>query len=268
MSKSIVIQEHLRPALRKVLGCEDYRQQEQLLTRADRILKERGMEKRFVELSVKVYQEAAIGPVQLKDLMRHSERSEKALRCTVLKNILGEDFREMSVRLAQCELFRWFCRLPELEEVRVPGKSTLQGYSTWLPHEEMGQVLRQLREAMGDEDRAKEIGLENELDMDVALGGHDVPESEHSLSGGLGIAEGCGANAHEGDHSDPEAWATDANARTGGVFGNNERAGDGDERGVAAQARKQESAQERATGDEKDLQDGERTLAPIPAGTR
>ena len=168
MSKIILIQEHLRPALRKVLDCEDYRQQEQLLTRADRILKESGMEKRFVELSVKGYEAAAIGPVQQKDLVRHSERSEKALRCTVLKNLLGEDFREMSVRLAQWELFRWFCKLPELEVVRVPGKSTLQGYSTWLPHEEMKQVLRQMREAMRDEDRAKEIGSENELDMDVA----------------------------------------------------------------------------------------------------
>ena len=168
MSKTILIQEHLRPALRKVLGCEDYRQQEQLLTRVDRILKESGMERRFVELSVKGYEAEVIGPVQLKELVRHSERSEKALRCTVLKNLLGEDFREMSVRLAQCELFRWFCKLPELEEVRVPGKSTLQEYANWLPHEEMVAVSRQLREAMGDEDRAKEIGMENELDMDVA----------------------------------------------------------------------------------------------------
>ena len=50
MSKTILIQDHLRPALRKVLGCEDYRQQEQLLTRVDQILKESGMEKRFVQL--------------------------------------------------------------------------------------------------------------------------------------------------------------------------------------------------------------------------
>ena len=35
----------------------------------------------------------------------------------------------MSVRLAQCELFRWFCKLPELEAVRVPGKSTLAAYT-------------------------------------------------------------------------------------------------------------------------------------------
>ena len=168
MSKTILIQDHLRPALPTVLGCRDYQEQEQLLVRADRILRVSGVERRFVGLSLERYQAAAAGPVSQGDLARQSERSEKALRCTVLKNILGEDYREMSVRLAQCELFRWFCKLPELEAVRVPGKSTLQEYANWLPHEEMGKVLAQLREAMADEDRAKEIGLEAELDMDVA----------------------------------------------------------------------------------------------------
>jgi hypothetical protein len=42
MSKTILIQEHLRRALPVVLGCWDYRQQEQLLVRVDRILRERG----------------------------------------------------------------------------------------------------------------------------------------------------------------------------------------------------------------------------------
>ena len=110
MSKTILIQDHLRPALPTVLGCRDYQQQEQLLVRADRILRVSGVERLFVGLSLERYQSAAAGPVSQGDLVRHSERSEKALRCTVLKNILGEDYRETSVRLAQCELliFGWF----------------------------------------------------------------------------------------------------------------------------------------------------------------
>lgn len=168
MSKSILIQDHLRPALPTVMGCRDYQEQEQLLVRVDRVLRVSGVERLFVRLSLERYEAAAAGPVSARELVRQSERSEKALRCTVLKNILGEDYREMSVRLAQCELFRWFCKLPELEAVRVPGKSTLQEYANWLPHGEMGKVLAQLREAMADESRAREIGLEAELDMDVA----------------------------------------------------------------------------------------------------
>lgn len=168
MNKTILIQDHLRPALPTVLGCRDYQEQEQLLIRADRILRVSGVERLFVGLSLERYQAATAGPVSPGDLIRQSERSEKALRCTVLKNILEEDYRGMSVRLAQCGLFRWFCKLPELEAVRVPGKSTLQEYANWLGHEEMGKVLGQLREAMADEERAREIGLEAELEMDVA----------------------------------------------------------------------------------------------------
>ena len=168
MNRTILIQERLRPALPTVLGCRDYREQEQLLVRVDRILRESGVERLFVGLSLERYEAAAARPVSQRDLVRQSERSEKALRCTVLKNILGEDYREMSVRLAQCQLFRWFCRLPELESVRVPGKSTLQEYANWLPHGEMEKVLGLLREAVSDEQRAREIGLEAELDMEVA----------------------------------------------------------------------------------------------------
>ena len=167
MNQTILIQEHLRRALPKVLGCRDYEEVEQLLVRTDHILRESGVERLFVGLSLERFTAGAAGKVSYEALVGQSERSERALRCTVLKNFLGEDYREMSVRLAQCELFRWFCKLPELEVVRVPGKSTLHEYATWLEHQEMEKVLGALIGAMAEETRAREIGLEAELDMDV-----------------------------------------------------------------------------------------------------
>jgi len=59
MSKTILIQDHLRRALPKVLVCRDYREQEQLLVRADRILRVSGVERLFVSLSLERYQAAA-----------------------------------------------------------------------------------------------------------------------------------------------------------------------------------------------------------------
>ena len=93
MNKIILIQDHLRPALPKVLGCKDYAQQEQLLVRTDKILRESGVERLFVRLSLDRYGKAKTASPG--NLVRQSARSEKALRCTVLKNLLGEDFREM-----------------------------------------------------------------------------------------------------------------------------------------------------------------------------
>lgn len=150
------------------------------MLKVDRILTESGVEQLFTRLSLERYEADSVASAHgtgvdekakkpsLWELTKQAERSEKALRCTVLKNLLGEDFREMSVRLAQCALFRWFCRIPELEMVRVPSKSTLQSYAHWLPHEDMAKVLGQLREAMASEERAKEMGLEAELEMSVA----------------------------------------------------------------------------------------------------
>ena len=52
MEKIIEIQEHLRPALPRVIGCKDYQEQEKLLERVDQILKASGVEAKFVRLSL------------------------------------------------------------------------------------------------------------------------------------------------------------------------------------------------------------------------
>lgn len=52
--------------------------------------------------------------------------------------------------------------------IRVPGKSTLHDYAHWLSGEEMEEVLGALTRAVSDESQAREIGLENELDLSAA----------------------------------------------------------------------------------------------------
>jgi len=52
--------------------------------------------------------------------------------------------------------------------VRVPGKSTLQDYTHWLPAEQMERIKRTLTQVLSDSERAREIGLESELDMTAA----------------------------------------------------------------------------------------------------
>jgi hypothetical protein len=90
MSKTILIQEHLRPALPVVLGCRDYQEQEKLLIRVDRLLKMSGVERLFVGVSLERFGAEASGKVSHADLVRQSERSEKALRCTVLMRARSE----------------------------------------------------------------------------------------------------------------------------------------------------------------------------------
>jgi len=61
-------------------------------------------------------------------------------------------------------LYRWVCALPEFPAVQVPGKSRLHDYAHWLSASQMELVLSSLNKALVNEERALQIGLENELD--------------------------------------------------------------------------------------------------------
>ena len=176
MGKIVAIQDHLRRALQPVFGCKDYEDEKRLLERVDVILRRSGVEGMFLELSREQFDanaaelKAAGQQVQAgaKALERHLMHSAQALRCTVLKNLVGGSYREMSKALAMSPLYRWFCGLKDFAVIQVPGKSTLQDYAHWLPAEKMEKVLATLSRALSDADRAREIGLESELDMSVA----------------------------------------------------------------------------------------------------
>ena len=58
--------------------------------------------------------------------------------------LLGETFRKYSIYLSESPFLQWFCRLDQGSEIRVPGKSTLQRYSNWLPEEQMREVINEL----------------------------------------------------------------------------------------------------------------------------
>lgn len=173
MNKIIELQEEFRRVLPTVLGCKDYREEEQLLRRVDQVLRGSGVEGKFLELSRarfegEVAERKAEGePVQAggQALERHLRQSVRALRCTVLKALLGGSYREISARLAHSPLYRWFCRSEDFEVIRVPGKSTLNDYAHWLPAAEMEEVLAELTQAVSDEEQARLIGLANEIDV-------------------------------------------------------------------------------------------------------
>jgi hypothetical protein len=128
---TLSFQQELRPELPLILGCREYHDQLLLLKRMNLILKKSGLEKLFTKLSLEHYEtELQKEGKVVEDWMRvdHIQWSERALRCTLLRHLLGESFRGMSMRLAECQLFRNFCNIKEFEVVTVPGKSTLQVY--------------------------------------------------------------------------------------------------------------------------------------------
>ena len=156
----------LCPALPVVLGNVDYRDFERQLRRIDQFLLLGGVEKSFVEQSLAHYdQQFPAAPTKARQ--RHQRHSYRALRCNVLRGLLGEDYRGMSRRLAQCPLFRWFCGMEALAAVRVPGKSTLQDYAHWLPVERMRPLIEQLIRAAQAPEGACGLELANAIELET-----------------------------------------------------------------------------------------------------
>ena len=124
--KIIPFQQHLRPSIPTVRGNVEYRRLEEQLVRMDEILMDSGIEDFFIKKSVLKYQEASkVNKVEAKvwQIRKHQETSMVALRCMILKSMLGVSCREMSIQLAQSQLYQWFCKLGRIDEVRVPSKS-------------------------------------------------------------------------------------------------------------------------------------------------
>jgi hypothetical protein len=162
----------LRRELPKVTGNVDYTLFEEDLKTMDEVIVKSGIEALFVEWSLEIYvARGRADGVEAggKALERRQRQSRSALRCTVLRHMLGVSYRDLSMRLAQSELLQWFCGVDNFEEVRVPSKSTLQDYAHWLEKEAMTAVLDQLKAAAARTEAGGScpVGLENALELDA-----------------------------------------------------------------------------------------------------
>ena len=108
-SPSVSIQQTLRPVLPVIKGCKEYRDQETLILKIDRLLKVSGIEELFLKLSLEEDEARALASGKQRDEWqreRFAQHSIRALRCVILRHLLGGSLREMSRRLAECQLFR------------------------------------------------------------------------------------------------------------------------------------------------------------------
>ena len=161
----IPCEEHFRPVLPTIQGNVDYLALRGQLTTMDELLRTSGVENEFVMRSlnhwiktlsqseveqIELSGEGQSGVIRLEDLVsgkqqaRFQEQSVRALRCSIARTLLVGSFRDFAARLADSPLLQWFCQVAQLDRVKVPAKSTLQRYATWLPEEEMREVINVL----------------------------------------------------------------------------------------------------------------------------
>ena len=136
----------------------------QRLEQIDRLLDRSSVEGDFVERALKGWLAGASQKVSAGQQQKFQLRSRRALRCTILRTLLQEDYRGFSCALAGNPLYQWFCLVDGLEQVRVPSKSELQRFAHWLPAEDMRSIIDGL--SLRGFERARKLELKESLDLE------------------------------------------------------------------------------------------------------
>jgi hypothetical protein len=162
--QKMIYQQHLSPALQVIQGNADYRERRLILERIDRELMVTGLEKRFVDQRIKLAEaQGNLSARRLQNVIKHAIR---ALRCTLARLLLGDDLRGMAVSLAESALLQWFCRINEIDVIKIPAKSTLQRYENMITPQELKELNKILIRYVAGVDGAQKAGLEVPIDLD------------------------------------------------------------------------------------------------------
>ena len=173
-------QEFLTAYIDTVVGPVEFRVWKKRLERINDILGLSEVEKTFQRLSLgrrnenersaAEKEERSFRPLSAGEQAGYQRLSSQVLRCNVAQTLLGEDFRGFACRLSESPLLQWFCKMDRLDEVKIPGKSTLQRYSQWLPEEDLRTVVATLLAAAAagqDEEGKQRLELEEALNLEA-----------------------------------------------------------------------------------------------------
>jgi len=157
--------QELRPKLPTIVGNVDYRILRQRLEQIDALLRDSGVEGDFVRRALEGWLSGGSRKPSAVQQVKFQQRSRRALRCTILRTLLQEDYRGFSCQLAGNPLYQWFCQIDGMDQIRVPSKSELQRFAHWLDAEQMRELLDGL--LRGALEKPRKLGLNKALDLEA-----------------------------------------------------------------------------------------------------
>jgi IS5 family transposase len=156
--------QELRPQLPTIVGNVDYLTLRLRLEQIDALLRDSGVEQEFVQRALAGWSRAGARKVTAVEQRKFQQRSRRALRCTLLRTLLQEDYRGFSCQLAGNPLYQWFCLVDALDQVRVPSKSEVQRFAHWLPAEQMRAVIDGFLK--GAVEKSEKLDLQEAVDLE------------------------------------------------------------------------------------------------------
>ena len=142
----IALQSTLCPEIPEVVNNADYQNKMYMLRRIDEILRVGKIDECYIEMAINHWlnNRNEKDPPRDQDLRQFAKTSQWGFRAMLLKSLMGYRYRELSIQLAQCPLYRWFCRMDMFGPIKSPGKSSLQEWAQRLPVEQIQQIMDQI----------------------------------------------------------------------------------------------------------------------------
>lgn len=146
LTDKVAYQPHLTPAGPKIFAGKAFARYAEEFDRLDELLIKSGVESAFVakRLAEAESQAANEGGLSGKRQEQCARNAVKALRCVLTGFLLHENPRHLHLRLAESEVLQRFCRLREMDRVKVPSKSSLQEYRNAVSAEELLELTAKL----------------------------------------------------------------------------------------------------------------------------
>jgi len=152
-------QKALRPELPSYFVPKDYREFRDRLLEMDRILSS-GIEHQFIMGKM---ESSEIDPSR-KAAQRFYERTQRAVRYSLLLAMSDYDYRELAVRVSDSLVLQRFTRTDGVV-ARPYSKSSIERFEKAFEKEEIAQLIHEVNRAVGERETAEELILQKELDL-------------------------------------------------------------------------------------------------------
>lgn len=153
----IAFQSTLRPALPAIKGPKEFRDYRDTLIEMDRIL-DSGIEHNFILQKMGDYQRLSSRKAQKK-----YNGIRTSLRFAILMALTGDSSRELAIRVSDSQLLKWFTSF----DIKAKGtsKSAIDRHEKRFTASEIQELVHTLNQAVSNEEQARVLILEDELDF-------------------------------------------------------------------------------------------------------
>lgn len=163
----VALQSTLCPELPDVINNVDYQNKLAILRRIDQILRVGKIDECYIEMAINHWLSTRDqGPEpRAQDFKHFAITSQYGFRAMLIKSLMGYRYRELSVQLAQCPVYRWFCHMEMFGPIKSPGKSSLQEWAHRLPVDQMQRIIDHITATAAAP--CNPLELKNQIELDT-----------------------------------------------------------------------------------------------------